>query len=110
MEKYKSIRIKVSEEIFNEIKSISDTLQKKGWKQKEVLNIQDLLFLSLLKNFNSSFKSKFIEEQTPVDFLVQEALKEPLMRVKLNQFLKTNSKTNKLKTKKRSESNLKTMF
>ena len=86
----KHIRIKVPEEIFNQVQEVSDTLKKRGWKQKDTVNIQDLLFLSLLKGLSPLFKNKFIEDHTPVDFLVQEALKEPSMRVKLNQFLKAS--------------------
>lgn len=90
MEKHCTIRIKVPEEIFNQVQEVSNTLKQRGWKQKDNQNIQDLLFLSLLKGLTSQFKNKFIEDHTPVDFLVQEALKEPSMRIKLNQFLKTN--------------------
>ena len=89
MEKHCTIRIKVPEEIFNQVRQVSDTLKKRGWKQKDNQNIQDLLFLSLLKGLTSQFKNKFIEDYTPVDFLVQEALKEPSMRIKLNQLLRT---------------------
>lgn len=67
-------------------------MKKRGWKQKGGLNIQDILFVSLLKGLTSQFKDKFISEHTPVDFLVQEALKEPSMRGKLNQFLRANQK------------------
>ena len=95
MSKYSTIRIKVPEDIFNQVQEVSDTLKKKGWRQKGTQNIQDLLFLSLLKGFTSQFKDKFIEEHTPVDFLVQEALKEPSMRIKLNQFLKASQKNKK---------------
>ena len=95
MNKYSTIRIKVPEEIFNQVRQVSDTLKKRGWKQKDNQNIQDLLFLSLLKGFNSQFKNKFIEDHTPVDFLVQVALKEPSMRIKLNQFLRASQKNKK---------------
>lgn len=90
MDKHCAIRIKVPEDIFNQVQEVSNILKKRGWKPKDTTNIQDLLFLSLLKGFTSQFKNKFIEDHTPVDFLVQEALKEPSMRIKLNQFLKTN--------------------
>ena len=93
----KHIRIKVPEEIFNQVQEVLDTLRKRGWKQKDTVNIQDLLFLSLLKGLSPQFKNKFIEEHTPVDFLVQEALKDSSMRAKLNQFLKNNHKKNNLK-------------
>ena len=99
MNKYFTMRIKVPEEVFNQVKQVSDTLKKRGWKQKDNQNIQDLLFLSLLKGLTDPFKNKFIEEHTPIDFLLQEALKEPSMRVKLNQFLKSNQK-NKYKGNK----------
>ena len=92
MDKYCNIRLKIPREIFNQVQEISVILKKRGWKQKDCLNIQDLLFLSLLKGLTSQFKNKFIEEHTPVDFLVSEALKEPSMRVKLNRFLKANQK------------------
>ena len=95
MDKHCTIRIKVPEEVFNQVQEVSDTLKKRGWKQKDNQNIQDLLFISLLKGFTSQFKNKFIEDHTPVDFLVQEALKEPSMRVKLNQFLKSSQKNKK---------------
>ena len=96
MEKHCTIRIKVPEEIFNQVRKVSDTLKQRGWKQKDNQNIQDLLFLSLLKGLTSQFKNKFIEDHTPVDFLVQEALKEPSMRIKLNQFLKSGQKNKKV--------------
>ena len=96
MNKYSTIRIKVPEEIFNQVQEVLDTLKKKGWRQKDTQNLQDLLFLSLLKELTPQFKNKFIEEHIPVDFLVQEALKEPSMRVKLNQFLKANQKNKKV--------------
>ena len=95
MDKHCTIRIKVPEDIFSQVQEVSDTLKKRGWKQKDNQNIQDLLFMSLLKGFTSQLKNKFIEDHTPVDFLVQEALKEPSMRIKLNQFLKTSQKNKK---------------
>ena len=48
-----------------------------------------------MKTFTSQLKNKFIEDHTPVDFLVQEALKEPSMRINLNQFLKSSQKNKK---------------
>ncbi len=95
MEKHCTIRIKVPEEVFNQVQEVSNTLKKRGWKQKDNQNIQDLLFLSLLKGLTTQFKNKFIEDHTPVDFLVQQALKEPSMRIKLNQFLKSSKKNKK---------------
>ena len=95
MDKHCSIRIKIPEEVFNQVQDVSDTLKKRGWKQTNNQNIQDLLFMSLLKGFTSQFKNKFIHDHTPVDFLVQEALKEPSMRIKLNQFLKSSQKNKK---------------
>ena len=95
MDKHCTIRIKVPEEAFNQVQEVSNILKKRGWKQKDNQSIQDLLFLSLLKGFTSQFKNKFIQDHTPVDFLVQEALKEPSMRIKLNQFLRTSQKNKK---------------
>ena len=33
----KHIRIKVPEEIFNQVQEVSDTLRKRGWKQKDTV-------------------------------------------------------------------------
>lgn len=99
MEKYFFLRFKIPEEHFQNIQEILDILKKRGWKQKGGLNIQDILFVSLLKSLTPQFRDKFIAEHTPVDFLVQEALKEPSLRKKLAQFLKTNQK-NSTKTGK----------
>lgn len=95
MSKHHNIRIRVPEESFNQVQEVLDTLKKRGWRQKDTQNILDLLFLSLLKGLTPQFKNKFVEDHTPVDFLVQEALKEPSMRTKLNQFLKNNKKNKK---------------
>ena len=86
------IRIKVKKEQFNQIQQISSLLKKRGWRPKGVLSIQDMFFSSILKNLNSSFIDKFIEENTPVEFLVKEALKDSSMRDKINQFLKSSKK------------------
>ena len=111
MDKYCNIRLKIPREIFNQVQEISVILKKRGWRQKDCLNIQDLLFLSLLKDFNTQFKNKFIEEHTPVDFLVSEALKEPSMRIKINRFLKANQKqkTEKGNKQKKTKSHLEEM-
>ena len=95
MDKHCTIRIKVPEEVFNQVQEVSDTLKKRGWKQKDNQSIQDLLFLALLKGLTIQFRNKFIHDHTPVDFLVQEALKEPSMRIKLNQFLRASQKNKK---------------
>ncbi|MCY4512241.1 MAG: hypothetical protein OXB86_00970 [Bdellovibrionales bacterium] len=92
MKKHFNLRFKVNEEVFNDIQDILKILKERGWKSKDEFNLQDVLCISLFKGLTPQFKQKFIEEQTPVDFLLQEALKEPSMRRKLSQFLKTNQK------------------
>lgn len=92
MKKNYNLRFKVTEEIFNDIQDILKILRERGWKPKDEFNLQDVLCMSLFRGLNSKFKQKFIEEQTPVDFLLQEALKEPSMRQKLSHFLKSNQK------------------
>ena len=92
MGKHFHLRFKVTEEIFNEIQDILKVLKERGWRSKDDLNLQDILCGSLFKGLTPQFKQKFIEENTPIDFLLQEALKEPSMRKKLGQFLKTNQK------------------
>ena len=95
MEKYFTLRLKVSEEDFNQIQEILNTLKKRGFKPTGGLSTQDILFVSLFKKITPQFKESFIEEHTPVDFFVKEALKEPSLRLKLDQFLKTNRKQKK---------------
>ena len=102
MKKYFNLRFKVTEELFNEIQDILQVLKKRDWKPKDDLNLQDVLCISLFKGLTPKFKQKFIEEQTPVDFLLQEALKEPSMRKKLSQFLKS-SQRQKLQAKESSK-------
>ena len=92
MKKYFNLRFKVTEELFNEIQDILQVLKERGWKPKDDLNLQDVLCISLFKGLTPKFKQKFIEEQTPVDFLLQEALKEPSMRKRLSQFLKSSQR------------------
>lgn len=89
---YSIIRIKIKKEQFNQIQQISSLLKKRGWRPKGGLSVQDMFFSSILKNLNSSFTDKFIEENTPVEFLVKEALKDSSMRDKINQFLKSSKK------------------
>ena len=97
MEKHFTLRLKLSEESFNKVQEISNILKKRGFRQENGLNIQDVLFSELLKKITPRFKQQFIEQYTPIDFLVKEALKEPSMRGKLNQFLKANRNKNQIK-------------
>ena len=90
MEKQFTLRLKLSEESFNQVQEISNTLKKRGFKQESGLNLQDILFSELLEKLTPQFKEHFIEKHTPIDFLLKEALKEPSMRGKLGQFLKAN--------------------
>lgn len=92
MKKYFNLRFKVTEELFNEIQDILKVLRERGWKGEDNLNLQDVLCMSLFKGLTPKFKQKFIEEQTPVDFLLQEALKEPSMKKRLSQFLKSSQR------------------
>lgn len=97
MEKHFTLRLKLPEEDFNQIQEISDILKKRGFKKVNGLNLQDILFSELLEKLTPQFKEHFIEKHTPVDFLVKEALKEPSMRGKLDQFLKANRNKKEIK-------------
>ena len=47
MDKYCNIRIKVPEEIFNQVQEISVILKKRGWRQKDCLNTGFIVFISI---------------------------------------------------------------
>ena len=93
MDKYCNMKFKIPENLFNEIQEILKTLKQRGWQKKDFLGIQDVLFLELLKGLTPGFKKEFIEKHTPVDFLIAEALKDPAIRTKVGQFLKTKKIT-----------------